>query len=197
MPRAARLVVPVVVLAAVVAAGAYFLAHHPAPRTGDLPRPASAGAGATVYTTTSDILFDVDSVSLHPEAIPVLQRIAADIAEHPGRDVQVEGYTDDQGSDGYNLVLSRSRAETVKAWLVHAGIAEDRIGATGFGEAYPVAENDSDAHRQANRRVVIVLPPSPGAGAATASPTPSTVPPSGVHAGPRTRSASSAVTGGG
>ena len=102
MPRAARVVLPVVVsvvvVAAVLAAGAWFLAHHREPRTDGLPSPASLGAGATVYTTTSDILFDVDSTTLRPEAIPVLRTIAADIAEHPGRDVQVEGYTDDQGS---------------------------------------------------------------------------------------------------
>jgi len=177
MPRAGRAVVPLVVLAAaavvlavVVAAGAWFLAHDPTPRTGTPPRPASRDAGAIVYSTTSDILFDVDSSTLHPEAIPVLQRIATDIAEHPARDVHVEGYTDDQGSDDYNLDLSRRRAETVTAWLIHAGTPQDRIGVTGFGEAYPAMQNDSDAHRQANRRVVIVLTLSPGATAATTSP---------------------------
>jgi len=183
MPRTARVVVPVAVLssvAAVLATWAWFLGPRHAPDGGGLPRPASLGTGATVYTTRSEILFDVDSVALRPEAIPALRRIAADIVGHPGRAVQVEGYTDDQASDGYNLALSGGRAQAVKAWLVQAGISEGRIGATGFGEAYPVAKNDSDAHRQANRRVVVVLLPPPGASAATASPAPSTVPPSGM-----------------
>jgi outer membrane protein OmpA-like peptidoglycan-associated protein len=111
----------------------------------------------TAYTAPTGILFDVASADLRPEAIPVLRAIVTNIAGSR-RDgiVRVEGYTDDVGSDDYNLTLSANRASRVAAWLVdHAGVAKARIQVIPYGEASPAQPNDSEVHKQANRRVII------------------------------------------
>ena len=73
-----------------------------------------------------------------------------------GRDIQVDGHTDSQGSDAYNDRLSVRRAEAVKQWLAgHRGIAAGRISTHGYGESEPVDTNATGAGRQKNRRVVI------------------------------------------
>jgi outer membrane protein OmpA-like peptidoglycan-associated protein len=114
---------------------------------------------STVYIAPSGILFDVDSATLTSGAVPTLRAIVADIEKsHLKGTIRVEGYTDDVGSTGYNLTLSRDRAQTVAAWLVReAGVDGTRIRAIAFGEGSPAQPNDSDAHRQANRRVVIAV----------------------------------------
>jgi outer membrane protein OmpA-like peptidoglycan-associated protein len=114
---------------------------------------------STVYTAASGVLFDVASATIDPQAIPALRHIADEIAKsHPGGIVTVEGYTDDAGTDDYNVWLSQRRAESVGTWLVnHAGIDSSRISVVPYGETHPAQPNDSEAHRQANRRVVIAV----------------------------------------
>jgi outer membrane protein OmpA-like peptidoglycan-associated protein len=79
------------------------------------------------------------------------------LKEFPDREVVVEGYTDSTGSGVYNLELSQQRANSVQSFLVGNGISPDRIVARGYGEAYPVAPNDTAAGRQKNRRVEIII----------------------------------------
>ena len=67
--------------------------------------------------------------------------------------VIVEGHTDGVGSEGYNMKLSRRRAEAVRGYLVDHGIAPSRIRAEGFGKSRPVASNDTAEGRAQNRRV--------------------------------------------
>jgi len=69
----------------------------------------------------------------------------------------VEGYTDSTGSDSLNQELSDRRANTVRTALLDMGSSSDRVTARGYGEAYPVASNDTAASRQLNRRVEIIL----------------------------------------
>ncbi len=132
------------------------------------PSPAAAWASgaavirdpnSTVYIAQSGILFEFDSAALHPDAVPALKAIAADIEKsHLNGLVRVEGYTDDAGTQDYNLALSRHRAATVAAWLVDkGGMDRSRVRVIAFGESSPAQPNDSDAHRQANRRVVIAV----------------------------------------
>ncbi len=106
---------------------------------------------------------------IFPGAVPALQTIASDVraSRFTGR-IVVEGHTDDVGSDQLNLSLSRSRAQTVADWLVdEGGLDASRIEVVGLGESSPAEPNDSDAHRRANRRVVIAVMRDP---AATPSP---------------------------
>lgn len=69
----------------------------------------------------------------------------------------IEGHTDSTGNDSHNQVLSERRASAVQTALNDMGISSDRVTTHGYGEASPVASNDSAAGRQMNRRVEIVL----------------------------------------
>lgn len=71
--------------------------------------------------------------------------------------IKVEGHTDDVGGSGNNQILSRARARKIRSYLSANGISEDRISIKGYGEDYPVADNDSDEGRAKNRRVEIKL----------------------------------------
>jgi outer membrane protein OmpA-like peptidoglycan-associated protein len=69
----------------------------------------------------------------------------------------VEGFTDSVGNDTANLALSERRAGAVRAALTSMGVAPQRIAMKGYGEAFPVAPNDTAGNKQLNRRVEIVL----------------------------------------
>jgi OOP family OmpA-OmpF porin len=75
----------------------------------------------------------------------------------PELEIAVEGHTDSVGSLEYNLDLSHRRATSVRAYLVSQGLSAEAIDAAGFGERRPVASNDTEAGRELNRRVEIVL----------------------------------------
>jgi outer membrane protein OmpA-like peptidoglycan-associated protein len=107
----------------------------------------------------SDVLFDFDRATLTPGAREKLSKLAGVLLAYPGSyRMQIEGHTDSVGSSQYNLGLSVGRAESVRSYLQQSGIPTARIaGAAGFGEDRPVASNDSDAGRQMNRRVEIVI----------------------------------------
>jgi OmpA-OmpF porin, OOP family len=77
--------------------------------------------------------------------------------EHPSTTAVVEGHTDSVGSDTYNQQLSQRRAEAVRTVLVDAGIAANRLTSRGYGELRPIASNETDAGRQKNRRVTVVV----------------------------------------
>ena len=69
----------------------------------------------------------------------------------------IEGFTDSTGSDGLNQRLSDRRADSVRTALLGMGMNSERITSRGYGEAYPVAGNDTAAGRQLNRRVELVV----------------------------------------
>lgn len=73
--------------------------------------------------------------------------------------VVAPGHTDSTGSDAYNLQLSQRRAEAVASYLVSQGIKRERLITVGAGEAYPIASNDTEEGRAANRRVELTIVP--------------------------------------
>ncbi|MDF1547182.1 MAG: OmpA family protein [Bacteroidales bacterium] len=85
-----------------------------------------------------------------------LDELAKILSEYDKAKLLVEGYTDSQGSDASNLVLSQERTDAVKSYLVSKGISSDRITTIGYGEANPVADNKTAAGREKNRRVALV-----------------------------------------
>jgi outer membrane protein OmpA-like peptidoglycan-associated protein len=110
----------------------------------------------------ASVLFDFDRSALRPEAQAALTDAAVQIAAHPDAVVTVEGHTDDVGADGYNAKLSQARAESVRAFLLSRPELRGRtIAATGFGATRPVTSNATEAGRQQNRRVEIVVSPRP------------------------------------
>jgi outer membrane protein OmpA-like peptidoglycan-associated protein len=107
--------------------------------------------------TLGDVLFDVDEATLKPGAMQHLERLAAFLRDYPDRSLVVEGHTDSSGSDSYNLELSQRRADSVRGFLLERGVAPERIVSRGYGKAFPVASNDTQAGRQLNRRVDVVI----------------------------------------
>lgn len=99
--------------------------------------------------------FDVDSDRLRPDSEPALQQIIEALAARPDAAVTIEGHTDSDADDAYNLDLSERRAATVVRWLVEHGIDGSRLTALGVGEAEPIADNESTAGKAANRRVEV------------------------------------------
>lgn len=113
-------------------------------------------------TFKSDVLFDFDSSTLKPGAYSELDRVAQVLNRYPETHITVEGHTDAIGSLQYNQQLSERRALNVKEALVSRGVHPARISTIGYGETRPIASNDSEAGRQLNRRVTILITPVQG-----------------------------------
>lgn len=104
----------------------------------------------------SGITFEFDSANLTPEALPILDDVIASLMYYPEVEVEIQGHTDNYGTDEYNLKLSQERADSVKEYLVRNGIAEYRLTTSGWGESKPVATNDTDEGRAQNRRIEFI-----------------------------------------
>jgi len=111
----------------------------------------------TVLTLGGDVLFDTGRAELKPGAQRSIEQIATFLEDHPERRVQVEGFTDSQGTDDYNLELSQKRADAVAMAIIQRGVEAQRVSATGYGEQFPKASNTSAGSRQLNRRVEIIV----------------------------------------
>ena len=107
----------------------------------------------------SGITFDFDRYDLKPEFRPVLDNLATTLNEYNQTRIEVTGHTDSMGSDAYNQTLSQNRANAVAGYLGGRGIASSRMIVTGAGESRPIASNDTEEGRAANRRVEITLVP--------------------------------------
>jgi len=107
--------------------------------------------------TLGDVLFGTDLSGLTPNGLNTVQKLANVLQQNPKLTVLVEGFADSTGAADYNQALSERRAGAVQTALQGFGIARERVAMRGYGEAYPVAANDSAGNRQLNRRVEIVL----------------------------------------
>jgi outer membrane protein OmpA-like peptidoglycan-associated protein len=107
--------------------------------------------------TLGDTLFATGKSELKSGATANLDRVTAFMTEYPQRTAAIEGYTDSMGSEEYNQDLSQRRADAVKRYLVGQGVETTRLSSAGRGEDAPVADNESAAGRQQNRRVEVVI----------------------------------------
>ncbi|MEW2920524.1 OmpA family protein [Muricauda sp. ANG21] len=103
------------------------------------------------------ILFDTGKSSIKAESTSVMVDIIQILNEYPNAKFTVEGHTDSVGSESLNQKLSEERANSVRTFLIDKGIAADRLTAIGYGEAKPIATNNTRAGRAQNRRVEINL----------------------------------------
>ncbi len=110
-----------------------------------------------VITLSGSVLFRSDEATLMPGAASRLDQVVDALSTTSNRNVTVEGYTDSQGSDAYNIDLSQRRADAVRDYLVHRGYDSSRVQAHGIGEGRPIADNATAEGRANNRRVEIVL----------------------------------------
>jgi outer membrane protein OmpA-like peptidoglycan-associated protein len=105
----------------------------------------------------SDVLFDFNKYTLKTEAREKLAKVSGILLAYPGLKLQIEGYTDNIGSDEYNQKLSEQRADGVREYLVSQSVKEDNITAKGYGKSSPIADNSTNAGRAQNRRVQLVV----------------------------------------
>ena len=110
-----------------------------------------------IVITFGDVLFGTDQARLTPEGIRTAQKLADVLQQNPQRAVLIEGFTDSTGSAAHNQELSERRAGAVQNALQDMGVGRERVAMRGYGEAYPVAANDTGSNRQLNRRVEIVV----------------------------------------
>ena len=103
------------------------------------------------------VLFDYGKSTIRNESYGTLDNVANIMKEYPNTTFLIEGHTDSKGRDSYNLSLSDERANSVKNHLIGRGIPSIRLRSQGFGETRPIASNDTEYGRQANRRVELSI----------------------------------------
>lgn len=114
---------------------------------------ASRTANGILVKLKEDLLFDVGSDSLKPQALDELNSLGDVLAKYPQDRIQILGFTDSTGSEAFNDQLSKNRAEAVRKVLISRGLGEQQAVAIGMGEQSPVAPNDTAEGRSKNRRV--------------------------------------------
>jgi len=111
--------------------------------------------GLVMTLDSKSIRFDFDKANIKPEYRDILNRIAGILMTLKGYTIAVYGYTDDIGTQTYNLQLSQRRAEAVRDFLMQTGISPTIMSTKGFGKSDPRVPGDSEQARAANRRVEI------------------------------------------
>lgn len=104
-----------------------------------------------------NIQFDTKSFQLAPVSMIELNKLVQLMNDNPSMKIQINGYTDNVGSDADNLKLSQARSQSVADYLVSKGIDAKRLSAKGFGETQPIADNTTEAGRATNRRTEFIV----------------------------------------
>lgn len=105
------------------------------------------------HVALTGVLFEFNKASLQPESAPALIRASEALKTVPDLDIEVQGHTDNIGTDAYNQKLSEARAQSVMKWLIEHGIPARRLTSKGYGKGKPVDSNDTATGRARNRRV--------------------------------------------
>ena len=103
----------------------------------------------------SGVLFAFDRADIRPQYRGVLDEVVDVIRANPNTRLRLEGHTDSRGADAYNQALSERRAQSVRGYLIGAGIDGGLLEAVGFGEQRPIETNDTEEGRAQNRRLEI------------------------------------------
>ncbi len=104
-----------------------------------------------------NINFKYNSAEITGDSIPTLNGIIEFLTDNENIKIEIRGYTDNIGGKELNLKLSQRRAEKVKEFLIKNGISSNRLQAKGFGEADPIAPNETEQGREQNRRTEFVI----------------------------------------
>jgi len=110
-----------------------------------------------VIEFNNQILFGFDKSSLTTDARENLAKLVDILKKYPDTDVEVQGHTDNTGSESYNKSLSKRRASTVSKYLSSNGVASSRLTRKGFGEIAPKYTNETENGRSQNRRVEFMI----------------------------------------
>ena len=112
-----------------------------------------AAAQEILKTAFDDLEFIPGSAVIKDGSNNSLNDLAGLMLKKPEWKIQISGHTDNVGNDQTNLILSKKRAESVKAYLVSKNVPADRVKTLFFGKTKPIASNDTEEGRQKNRRV--------------------------------------------
>lgn len=118
-----------------------------------IPSPEECLEEIRMAASENQIKFEPSSATITQEAQPTMDRIAEILLKCGPIRLEVQGHTDSQGRESMNLTLSQSRAEAVIEELMNRRILVSNVIANGYGEAQPIADNDTDEGREANRRI--------------------------------------------
>ncbi len=110
-------------------------------------------------TMNNEVSFDFNSARLKPAFLTTLDKVADILQRYSRTTIQITGHTDSIGSEAYNQKLSEKRARAVKRYLMDQGVEASRIRVRGMGESQPRASNETEAGRQLNRRVEMLIIP--------------------------------------
>ena len=108
-------------------------------------------------TFDSGLLFDIGKATLKEASKENLTNLATILKKYPDTDILLEGHTDSDGSEEYNLQLSRSRANSVANYLQSLDVNATRFTIMGYGESQPIASNETVEGKQMNRRVEVAI----------------------------------------
>jgi outer membrane protein OmpA-like peptidoglycan-associated protein len=104
------------------------------------------------------VFFDTNKATIKDRSFNVLQQVATVLKRNPQiTKIRVEGHTDSRGRDAYNMDLSKDRANSVRDFLINAGVEGERLVAEGFGETQPIDSNETAEGRERNRRVEFLI----------------------------------------
>ncbi|WP_316837478.1 OmpA family protein [Pedobacter nutrimenti] len=117
-----------------------------------LPKAEVVAPVSSNVTGFEPIQFEFNSSVLKTESYPTLDKLSSGLRENGGK-VTLKGYASSEGTAAYNLKLSKDRANSVKTYLVNSGVNSSAVVTKGYGEANPVASNDTEEGRIQNRRV--------------------------------------------
>jgi peptidoglycan-associated lipoprotein len=121
------------------------------------PPPTTSATEEELFAqNVKDIYFDYDKSDVRPSDQATIQGDAQFLQQHPGIHITVEGHCDERGSTEYNLALGTSRADSVKAALIQAGVAGDRIKTYSYGKEKPFCTESNESCWQQNRRAHFV-----------------------------------------
>jgi OOP family OmpA-OmpF porin len=111
----------------------------------------------TTWFNFDRLLFDTGKATLQPSSQEQLGNIAAILKAYPNVHVKIGGYTDNTGDAAANVALSDARAKNVMDALVGAGIDPSRLESKGYGDQYPVGDNNTEEGRALNRRIALLV----------------------------------------
>ncbi|HEX7628344.1 MAG TPA: OmpA family protein, partial [Candidatus Methanoperedens sp.] len=122
------------------------------PQVKDIPlEPIAVGNSMTLR----NIFYETDQFQLKSISFAELDKLVSFLTNNPALRIEIEGHTDNQGTDAYNLELSMKRAQAVYSYLLDHGISASRLTYKGYGESKPVSPNDTEEGRALNRRTEI------------------------------------------
>ena len=146
LSRTTKIVLIVGGIIIIAGVGTYIYMNRPKPKKEE-------NTDEVLADVFDNLNFEFGKAEIKKDSLPYLDKLADTLLKAKNWTIEIQGHTDDKGSDDYNLKLSQNRADAVKKYLISKGVSADTITSKGFGESVPLVANDIDANRKKNRRV--------------------------------------------